>query len=177
MVPTLPRQVAAIDALLGGEEVERSITLTLGPPRVMAQVVAGDAERITVGDRVRLVGDRETSRFSGTVVKVGAPRMDAEEGYVSDIDVRPNRRLVLGSQGKPVQLSIIGSLTPAELLVPISTVWQESDGTTHVMVVDARGDQRRVEVAVRGQEGGLVAVRPMPGARLQVGDDVLIGDS
>src|SRR5690606_28932573 len=121
---------------------------TRAAPVVRARLIAADARRISPGDRVRVTPDDAVAELRGRVVSVGAPRMYDEEGYLAQITIRPTRALDLRADGEPVQLAVRASRSKAELLVPITGIWQRPDGGAHVQVVLPSGEVGEVQVAV-----------------------------
>ncbi|MGD6746211.1 peptidoglycan-binding protein [Streptomyces sp. BH106] len=106
--------------------------------------------------------------------EAGSGQQSAAQGY--RMVVAPDTPLASGAVGQDVRLTVEAASTEGEaLVVPVSAVSAASDGGTVVTVVSSSGKQRRVAVRTGTNGDGYVEVRPMDGAALAEGDQVVTG--
>ncbi|MFJ8823656.1 peptidoglycan-binding protein [Streptomyces sp. NPDC102467] len=104
----------------------------------------------------------------------GEPTAPGQSGYLLRVD--PDKALDAQLAGQDVRLTIEAARTDGKaLVVPITALTAGADGRTTVTVLQPNGEQRRVEVRTGTAGDGFVAVEPVGAARLDKGEQVIVG--
>jgi len=162
-LPSLPAQVSAVAARVGGPAGGPLVTLASGPPQVVAPV-----------DRVaqQLLGTYLGGGEGGAQLRFGAGQLEGEQTRLVEIRKRagtggtaegkPEFEAVFAVEGKlPADpsagqevLVVSARSAPGSWIVPVSALWTAADGSVSVTVVE--GERRRtvpvsVSVTVLGE--------------------------
>ncbi|MGY0487263.1 peptidoglycan-binding protein [Streptomyces sp. WG-D5] len=192
-----PARVDSVSAVLGSAVTGKVMTLSAGRLVVdgylqeaqKGLVRAGQKAEVlqeqtgtTTKAKVRSVADTpeaaeqsdDGSAASDAGGEAGSGQQSAAQGY--RMVVAPDTPLASGAVGQDVRLTVEAASTEGEaLVVPVSAVSAASDGGTVVTVVTSSGKQRRVAVRTGTNGDGYVEVRPVDGAALAEGDEVVTG--
>lgn len=193
-----PARVDSVSAVLGSAVTGKVMTLSAGRLVVdgylqeaqkglvrtgqKAEILQEQTGKVTRA-KVRSVADTpEAAEQSGDGAaasaeggaEAGSGQQSAAQGY--RMVVAPDTPLASGAVGEDVRLTVEAASTEGEaLVVPVSAVSAASDGGTVVTVVTSSGKQRRVAVRTGTNGDGYVEVRPVDGAALAEGDQVVTG--
>lgn len=191
-LPSFPARITKFDAKVGEPVEAPLVTLSSGQLQVIGRLDPADRAVVRPGAPAEI--DSEVSGFHGTgkITAVGEQAQPAappsgdqgqtqgQAGPVSGqpfvpVTVLPDAPLDPGFIGQDVRLTLKFAQTSGPVLaVPSSAVTSSADGRTYVVVADAGGAQRPVEVRAGKSGGGLVEVDPVAGG-LAEGDQVVIG--
>ncbi|MGW3493906.1 peptidoglycan-binding protein [Streptomyces sp. NPDC001020] len=190
-----PARVDGVSAVLGSTVTGKVMTVSAG--RLVVQGYLQEAQKGLVrgGQKAEILqeqtGVRTTAHVRSVAATPAAAQQSSPEGTGQDAGsgdgqpaggqgylmvVEPDKALSVTSVGQDVRLTIEAGSTKGEaLVVPVTAISAASDGSTVVTVVEAGGDQRRVEVTTGTTGDGYVAIKPAGGARLAEGDKVVTG--
>lgn len=174
MIPRFPAKVTSITASLGARDSERSILVALGKPEITAKLAVGDAEKIAKGASVLARSATNGSEWRGRVEHVAAPSLDEEDGYTAVVRIGLAQDLPFSMNGAEVQLTIKGKPRERSLLVPVTAIWQQPDGSSRLVVLRG-GSARSVPVKVLGEANGMVAFVASGDEKVLLGDRVRVG--
>jgi hypothetical protein len=174
-VPKSPLTVTAVGARTGKLVEAPAISLSTSALKVRADVNPADGEAVRVGQRVRIQDESGELDVRGRVSQVGGQRVDESGAMSIPVTITPKSSLAARWTGQGVRVSFPTRKTANNaLVVPIAAVFAGVDGRTTVVRIDA-GGKHRVAVGTGMRGDGYVEVRPETGGRLDVGDDVLLG--
>lgn len=180
-VPSFPAYVDDVRAKVGDEAGSDLLSLSSGALTVEGSVTPQEKEMVRPGQEVRIHAELSGRQFTGKVASVGRAANPAKDGDQPSgaenytVKVTPSKPLPAGLNGENVQLTVVAASSKGEVLaVPSSAVSTSADGLTGVTVREGR-TERRVPVSVGVSGDGFVQVTPVEGARLEAGDQVVVG--
>ncbi|WP_309061569.1 HlyD family efflux transporter periplasmic adaptor subunit [Streptomyces sp.] len=180
-VPSFPAYVDDVRAKVGDEAGSDLLSLSSGALTVEGSVTPQEKEMVRPGQEVRIHAELSGRQFTGKVASVGRAASPAKDGDQPSgaenytVKVTPSKPLPAGLNGENVQLTVVAASSKGEVLaVPSSAVSTSADGLTGVTVREGR-TERRVPVSVGVSGDGFVQVTPVEGARLEAGDQVVVG--
>lgn len=178
-LPRLPATVTALAVAVGDDASDALLDVAGGDWRVTAPLspdTAADLAALTGNERISFRGGpldgQETTLEE--VVEAPAGGQEATEARPTAVFAVPEGAGTLrAGEGQTVVVERARSPQDA-VVVPLSALWTTPDGTVVVTVVTGTAT-RDVPVEVTVTVAGEAAVRPLEGARLAVGDEVLVG--
>lgn len=190
-----PARVDGVSAVLGSTVTGKVMTVSAGSLVVQGYLQDAQKGLVRSGQNAEILQERSGVRTGARVRSVADTPAEAQQAPASDgtgqdaggaagqapaqgylMVVKPDEALPVTSVGQDVRLTIEAGSTKGEaLVVPVTAVSAASDGGTVVTVVEAGGGQRRVEVTTGTTGDGYVEVKPVGGAALAEGDEVVTG--
>ncbi|WP_369392378.1 peptidoglycan-binding protein [Streptomyces sp. CG1] len=190
-VKGFPARVDEVEASVGSQVSGTVMTVSAGQLVVRGFLSREQHTLIRPGQRVQILSELDGTTATATVRSVAAtvtrsqadgqgqdghsaPAGDTSQGFA--VTVAPDKALPVSLDGQDVRLTIETAATSNRVLVvPVTAISAGADGSTAVTVA-AGGDRRRRVPVVTGASGdGYVEVRPVPQARLGVGEKVITG--
>ncbi len=175
MLPKLPREVRSVALATGDTAVagEPLLHISAQTAQLVAALPSFEAAELVGGEPVTIVDDGTGATVTGRVVSAGTV-VDAEVGGVPVL-VAFDGRLDTGRDYRVViELRSTGD---AVLAVPETALYLGADGGSYVIRLDGTAQERvPVSVGITGIDG-MVEVTPGPGADLQPGQRVVVGDA
>lgn len=186
----LPARVSDVKSATGSVVSSAPLLeLATGDLVLSGQIAQSSSALPAVGARVALLmagGDR----LQGSVVSIKTVEQTGEDqsggqgfggqggGQQSQVIVKPDVPLPAAALGQRARMMVDLAAAPAPgLVVPVSAMFSQADGSSVVTVVREGGAKEQVPVAAGFSGDGFVAVVPQGGAALAVGDQVLVGRS
>ncbi|MER5882541.1 peptidoglycan-binding protein [Streptomyces sp. NPDC001941] len=190
-----PARVDRLAAAVGEEAKGELLTVSAGALVVNGTLDRDRAGLVRAGQAVELLSEATGASATGTVASVarapagqGGQDTGADAGAADGTDpgagaaggylvrVVPSRPLPAELAGQDVRLTVTAATSRGPVLVvPLSAVYAGADGRTRVTVYGSGGARREVEIATDLTGDGSVAVRPLGGAALRAGDQVIVG--
>lgn len=169
---------------------EGRLTAVLPPGRapgtdpVATVALAGDSfslslsatQRAQVTAGVPVTVTRDGWSVTVALLAADATATDASGGVVYPVTLplpEPVDPTFYGQEG--TFTAVVGSGDPYPLVVPVSALQQDTDGSTSVRVAVSDGSATGVPVTVTASAGGYSAVEPVRPGALEAGDEVVIG--
>ena len=171
-VPSMPARVSQLTAKVGGEVQPPAAVLSGGSLVVQSRVSEANRAALKPGMKVRIRGEASGLQADGVIESVGAYVSGTEQQEAgAPVTVRFTRNVDWNQYGAEVRLTVITASTPQKVLVvPVSAVFMQTDGSTAV-VKQEDGAERRVAVETAGEANGYVEVS----GDLTEGDLVVVG--
>ncbi len=185
-VPSFPARLVRLRGGVGATVTAPLVTLNTGKLAARGVLQRTEQPLVKPGMAVRLDAEQLNQHGTGSVTTVGAYDAGVTAGPGQDpasarpagypLLVTPEPALPEGWLGQDIRISIDAASTDDPVLVvPVAAVSAHQDGTTGVTVIDASGARTRVQVVAGLDSNGLIEVRPVAGATLDAGDEVMIG--
>jgi HlyD family secretion protein len=174
-LPSFPGRVEKSTATVGVDVVAPLLTLSSGALLVRADLNPGQRALIKDGMAVKILSELNNITAEGVVSSIGELAQDQNGGRTHPMVVVPTGTLDRKLAGADVRLTVQAAATEGEVLVvPISAVYADADGTASVLKVNPDGSQTRVQVTPGVSGDGYVAV-VSDGGSLASGDIVVVG--
>ncbi|MFE3853138.1 peptidoglycan-binding protein [Streptomyces griseorubiginosus] len=192
-----PARVDSVNAVLGSAPTGKVMTVSAGRLAVNGYLQESQKGLVRAGQKVEILSETTGVKATASVRSVadtaatpqqttgevaqgtgtdggGSTGATGAQGYL--VVVQPDRALPATTVGQDVRLTVEAASTQGKaLVVPVTAITAGSDGTTVVTVLEAGGRQRRVEVTTGTTGDGYVEVKPVAGAALAEGDQVVTG--
>ncbi|WP_354641198.1 peptidoglycan-binding domain-containing protein [Kitasatospora camelliae] len=181
-----PARVDAVAGRIGGDVTGGLLTVSAGALVAKATLTPAQKRLVQVGQTASIVSEQNGLTTTATVASVSDGQLTGPGTGTADgggtgpqtafqMVLQPGRPLDPGSLGEEVRLTVqAAASTEPVLVVPVSAVASTPDGKTQVTVVrDGRREQVEVVCGMTG--GGSVEVRPVEGAVLADGEQVVVG--
>ncbi|WP_405615782.1 peptidoglycan-binding protein [Streptomyces sp. NBC_00076] len=193
-----PARVDSVNAVLGSAATGKVMTVSAGKLAVNGYLQESQKGLVRVGQKVEILSETTGVKVTASVRSV-ADTMDtgqeqttgdpAQNGGAAEgaggaaaqtqgylVVVEPEKALPSNTVGQDVRLTVEAASTKGKaLVVPVTAITAGADGKTVVTVQEAGDKQRRVEVTTGTTGDGYVEVKPVAGARLAEGDEVVTG--
>lgn len=183
-LPAFPAVLGSLNGRVGSTVSAPLLTIDTGPLVVSAVLGHGEHDLVKVEQDVALAAEQINQRTRGKLAAIGPYRPATQNPSSLDsplpvgypITVTPTPAFSAAWLGLNVRVTITAVSTPGPVLVvPVAALSATHNGTTSVTVMTANGTRTAVPVTAGLDVSGLVEVTPAAGARLQPGDQVVIG--
>lgn len=185
VAPSVPVKVTKAPDSPGGLLGEqRVMEVASGQPLLSALVPPASAAHIAAGQKVTVTSDDGVAKLAGTVDTIGpltvagdaapAPGKvpSGESGHPLTASLPPE---ALSWLGRKVRVDITtGSTSESVLVIPLSALRADPDGTPWVETLDASGGRQRLDVETGLSTSGEVEVKAKGAATLAAGVRVVV---
>ena len=171
-VPSMPGRVSQLSVKIGKELEQPAAVLSSGSLVVQANVSEANRAVLKVGMKARVVGEASGLRADGVVDVLGAYVSGTEhQESGAPMTVRLTKSVGWNQYGSEVRLTVVTeSSNEKVLVVPVSAILKQADGSTVVVKKGSSGEQR-IPVIASGEASGYVEVS----GDLVEGESVVIG--